>query len=146
MNDALPGAGPEPDDAALRHIAARLGARAAERVNAAAVGRTVVERLRDPAVVTRAVRVRLWSPAWLRLAAAVVVLAGAGVVARQVLPVSDPAPRLVADDLTDLGAEQLTELLGSLDQVLGGTPAPADGDLQDLDAEQLERVLRAMEG
>jgi hypothetical protein len=52
----------------------------------------------------------------------------------------------VADDLTDLGADQLTELLGSLDQALGGAAAPADDGLDDLDAEQLERVLRAMEG
>jgi hypothetical protein len=75
-----------------------------------------------------------------------VVLAGAGVVARRVLRVPDPSPSLVADDLTDLGSEQLTELLGSLDQALGGTPAPGSDGLDDLDAEQLERVLRAMEG
>jgi hypothetical protein len=104
----------------------------------------VLERLRDPGVVPRGRHGG--GPGWLRLAAALVVLAGAGVVARRLRPVPDPAPRLVADDLTDLGAEQLTELLGSLDQALGGAAAPADDGLDDLDAEQLERVLRAMEG
>ena len=146
MNDDLPGPGPEPDDAALRHLAARLGVRAADRVDPAAVGRAVVERLRITAVVPLAGRVRRRRPGWLRLAAALVVLAGAGVVAGRLLPVPEPAPRLVADELTDLGAEQLSELLGSLDQALGGAAAPADDGLDDLDAEQLERVLRAMEG
>lgn len=146
MIDELPGPRPDPDDAALRHLAARLGVRAGDRVDPAAVGRAVVERLRAPGVVPLAGRRRRRSPAWLRLAAALVVLAGAGVVARRLLPVPDSAPRLVADDLTDLGAEQLTELLGSLDQALGGAAAPADDGLDDLDAEQLERVLRAMEG
>ena len=146
MNDELPGSGPEPDDAALRRLAARLGVRAADRVDPAAVGRAVVERLRVPGVVPLAGRGRRRGPGWLRLAAALVVLAGAGVVARRLLPVPEPAPRLVADDLTDLGADQLTELLGSLDQALGGAAAPANDGLDDLDAEQLERVLRAMEG
>jgi hypothetical protein len=146
MNDELPGQRPEPDDAALRQLAARLGVRAADRVDPAAVGRVVVARLRAPAVVPLAGPVRRRSPVWLRLAAVLVVLAGTGVVARRLLPVPDPAPRLVADDLTDLGADQLTELLGSLDQALGGAAAPPDDGLDDLDAEQLERVLRAMEG
>lgn len=146
MSDELPGQRPEPHDAALRQLAARLGVRAADRVDPVAVGRAVVERLRAPAVVPLAGRRSRRTLAWLRLAAALVVLAGAGVVARRLLPVPDPAPRLVADDLTDLGAEQLTELLGSLDQALGGATAPADDALDDLDAEQLERVLRAMEG
>ena len=145
MNDDLPGQGLEPDDAALRDLAARLGVRAADRVDAAAVGRAVVERLRPPGVVPFASRAGRRS-VWLRLAAALVLLAGTGVVARRMLPVPDPAPRLVADELTDLGAEQLTELLRSLDQALGGTPASADDGLDDLDAEQLERVLRAMGG
>lgn len=144
MNDDLPVHRPDPDDAALRQLAARLGARAADRVDAETVGRAVVDRLRSPAVVPLGARVRRPGPVWLRLAAALVVLAGAGVVARRLVP--DPAPSLVVDELTDLGAEQLTELLGSLDQALGATPAPAEDGLDDLDAEQLERVLRAMEG
>jgi len=146
MNDRRPDPGPEPDDAALRSVAARLGDRAADRVNAEAVARAVVERLRTAAVMPLARRVRRPGPAWLRLAAALVVLAGAGVVARRVIPGSDPAPRLVGDALTDLGAQQLTELLGSLDQTLTGPEAPASDGLDDLDAEQLERVLQALEG
>lgn len=146
MNDQLPGPGSEPDDAALRQLAARLGVRAADRVDAGAVARAVVERLRTPAGVPLARRGRPRGPMWLRLAAALVVLAGAGVVARRLAPAPDPAPLLVADELTDLGAEQLTELLGTLDQALGTTPAPAEDELDDLNAEQLERVLRAMEG
>jgi hypothetical protein len=146
MTDELPGHGPEPDDAALRQLAARLGARAADRVDAGAVGHAVMERLRPPAVVPLASRRRRIGAGWLRLAAALVVLAGAGLVARRLQPAPDPSPHFVADELTDLGAEQLTELLGSLDQALGGTTVPPEDGLDDLDAEQLERVLRAMEG
>jgi len=65
-------------------------------------------------------------------------------VARRLAP--HPAAPLMADELTDLGAEQLTDLLGTLDQALGTTLAPPEDELDDLDAEQLERVLRAMEG
>ena len=146
MSDELLGHGPEPDDAVLRQVATRLGTRAADRVDAAAVSRAVMERLRPPAVVSLTSRVRRQRPVWLRLAAALVVLAGAGLVARWFQPVRDSGPPFVADELTDLGAEQLTELLGSLDQALGGTTVPTENGLDDLDAEQLERVLRAMEG
>ena len=146
MSDQLAGPGSEPDDAALRQLAVRLGVRAADRVDAGAVGRAVVERLRTPALAPLARRGWRRGPMWVRLAAALVVLAGAGVVARRLAPVHDPAPHLVADELTDLGAEQLTELLGTLDQTLGTTLAPAEDELDDLNAEQLERVRRAMEG
>jgi hypothetical protein len=146
MNENRPSHVPDPDDTALRALAARLGARAAERVDVDAVGRAVVERLRSPNVVPLATRVRRATPLWLRLAAALVVLAGAGIVARRLVPSADPAPQLVTDELSDLGAEQLTELLGSLDETLAGTDVPVGDELDDLNVEQLERVLRAMEG
>jgi hypothetical protein len=148
MNDRRPrpGPDPDPDDTTLRALAARLGARAAERVDVEAVGHAVVERLRRPEVGPLATRVRRAAPPWLRLAAALVVLAGTAVVARRMTAPAEPLPRLVADELTGLGAEQLTELLGSLDEALGATTIPADDALDDLTAEQLESVLRALEG
>jgi hypothetical protein len=146
MNDELADRGSEPDDAALRTLAARLGARAAERVDAEAVGRVVVERLRAPGVVPLTSGARRRMPVWLRLAAAVVILAGGGIVATRLMAPAPPAARFVTDELSDLGADQLTELLTSLDQTLGaGAALPGDG-LEDLNAEQLERVLGAIGG
>jgi hypothetical protein len=146
MNENRPSHTPDPDDTALRALAAHLGARAAERVDVDAVGRAVVRRLRRPAVVPLATRARRATPMWLRLAAALVVLAGAGMVARRLVTSANPVPQLVTDELLDLGAEQLSELLASLDETLAGTDVPVGNELDDLNVEQLERVLRAMEG
>jgi hypothetical protein len=89
-------------------------------------------------------------PAWLRIAAAVVLLLGGALVVRTVIrgdATSHDVAHFVTDDLSDLSAEQLAEVLSTLDQTLdlGSTTVPEAG-LEDLDAQQLRAVLRSLEG
>ena len=147
MNDDAATRDPhDPDDAVLRQVASRLGARAAARLDVEQAARGVIERLHAPDVVPLGVRVYRTAPRWLRIAAGLVVLAGAGVVGRALVRSDEPPAPFVSDELTDLGVEQLTELLTSLDATLSGVTVPADSTLEDLDAEQLESVLRSLEG
>lgn len=131
-------------DEELRRLAARLGSRAAARVDENAVARAVVERLRHPEVVPL-LRPARRIPVWLRLAAALVLLAGAGLVVRQRGGPAEPT-RFVAADLVGLETEELSELLSTLDETLGDSAVVAPGGLDGLDAEQLETVLRSLEG
>jgi hypothetical protein len=133
-------------DAKVHDGARRLGLAAGERLDVERVAAAVVERLRDaPAGATRPAWMQ---PAWLRIAAAVVVLVGGGLVWRQ-SGNSVPAhgAHFVTDDLTDLSADQLRDVLSTLDETLNqdSTTLP-DGDLEDLDAQQLQAVLRSLEG
>jgi len=133
-------------DAKLHAATQRLGSGAAEKLDVERVAARVVERLRDePAGATRPAWMQ---PAWLRIAAAVVVLVGGGLVWRQLgNPAAPHAAHFVTDDLTDLSAAQLRDVLNTLDETLnpGSTTLP-DGDLDDLDAQQLQAVLRSLEG
>ena len=135
------------DDARLQEIAKRLGARAAERLDVDQTARAVVERLREqPAVRSAWVR-----PAWLRIAAALVILAGGAFAMRQVWSGNDQdhAAHFVADDLRDLSADQLRDVLATLDETLTrDSTALPDGtaDMDELDAQQLRAVLRSLEG
>ena len=135
------------EDAKLHDAARRLGVQAAEQLNVERVAARVVERLRDQPV--GATRPAWMQPAWLRIAAAVVVLVGGGgLVWRQFgNPAAPHAAHFVTDDLTDLSADQLRDVLNTLDETLnlGSTTLP-DGDLDDLDAQQLQAVLRSLEG
>ena len=136
------------EDAKLHDAARRLGVQAAEQLDVERLAAAVIERLRrEPA---RATRPAWMQPAWLRIAAAVVVLVGGGLVWRQIgSPTGGAAhgAHLVTDDLTDLSADQLRDVLNTLDETLnlGSTTLP-DGDLEDLDAQQLQAVLRSLEG
>src|SRR2546430_10726662 len=101
------------EDVRLQDLAKQVGARAAERLDVAATAQKVVERLRageQPAQLPRWI-----SPAWLRIAAAVVVVIGGGLVLRQAT-VGDrptgPNPHLVAGDLRDLNSGPLQEVVG----------------------------------
>jgi hypothetical protein len=135
------------DDAALHALAGTLGARAAERLDVDATAAAVLERLRNEPEVAR---FRWTQPAWLRIAAAAIVLLGGVLVARQLIPGGDgrhgPA-HFVSDDLRGLSADQLREVLSTLDETLdlGRTTVP-EPDLEDLDAQQLRAVLRSLEG
>ena len=133
-------------DTELRRLAERLGKGAADRLNVERTAAAVVERLRReprPGSVAR----RWWSqPVWWRVAAAVVLLVGAGLLLRPHSP-SHP-PHYVADELRDLSTDQLQEVLGNLEQTLAQPAAmePAEDDLDGLTTEQLEQLLRSLEG
>ena len=130
----------------LDEVAQRLGSGAAQRLDVERLAAAVVDRLRDePAGATRPAWMQA---AWLRVAAAVVVLVGGGLMWRQVTNPSAPhVAHFVTDDLTDLSADQLRDVLNTLDETLNqdSTTLP-DGDLEGLDAQQLQAVLRSLEG
>lgn len=137
------------DEAKLEAMAQRVGARAADRLNVERTAAVVLERLRAEPVQTSR-----WSwtqPPWLRIAAALVVLVGAGVLGRRLLVgpgAGDHAvAHFVADDLNELSTDELQQVLSTMDETLdlGGTTLP-DADLEDLDAQQLRAVLRTLEG
>jgi hypothetical protein len=139
------------DDAKLEATAQRLGAQAAERLNVERTVAAVLERLRaEPLSASR------WSwrqPSWLRIAAALVILVGGGFIGRRLLvhpgTGAHKVAHFVSDDLRDLSADQLRDVLTTLDETLdlgkGSTTIP-DADLEDLDAQQLRVVLRSLEG
>lgn len=133
-------------DARLQEAARRLGTAAADRLDVDRVAARVVERLRSDAA--RVPGPRWIRPAWLRIAAAVLVLAGGSLVVRQMAgPASAHGAHFVTDDLTDLTADQLRDVLNTLDETLdlGSTTPPEEG-LEDLDLQQLRAVLRSLEG
>lgn len=129
-------------DEGLRAAARRLGAPAAERLDVEAAARGVVARLEaDP-------RRAAWgAAAWLRIAAALLVLLGAGLVGRWWVngPAGESATFPVSPDLAELGERDLERLLSSLNDVLR-PELPADDTLDDLTEDQLRVVLRSLEG
>ena len=134
------------DEDRLESLAQRLGQRAAERLDVEAAARRVLAGLRE-----KPVRHRTWIELhWLRIAAAVVLLVGGGLVVRQILPsdfVGAHSNHLVADDLSDLTTDELQDVLDRFDEMVGvNTVVPDSSDLRELDAQQLRAVLRSLEG
>jgi hypothetical protein len=130
-------------DSELRSLAQGLGARAAERLDVERTAAAVVRRLREEPVAPPA----WWRrPAMLRLAAAFVILAGGGLLARSAFQTTHPA-HYVVEDLRGLSADDLRDVLNTLDQTLDldSTATPGDG-LDGLNADQLRAVLRSLEG
>ena len=137
------------DDAKLEQLARRLGAGPAERLNVERVAGVVVERLRRPPEVERHGPLSWWmQPKWLRAAAIVVLMVGVGVVVRQLLEGgSGHEAHYIAEDLQDLSANQLREVLSTLDETLqASTPPSSEDDWNDLTTEQLQDLLRSLEG
>ena len=137
------------DDAKLEELARRLGAGAAERLNVERVAGAVVERLRSEPEVERRGPSPWWmQPRWLRAAAIVVLMVGVGAVVRGLLQrESRHHAHYIAEDLQDLSASQLREVLGTLDETLqAATPPSSEDDLNDLTTEQLQALLRSLEG
>ena len=134
-------------DAGVRDQARRLGAAAAERLDVERAAQGVLARLRRERISGRAAAPWWVRAGWMRAAAAIVLVLGAGLVVRGTLQERGPQPYLVVDDLRDLSTSQLRVVLGTLDQTLQ-TPVPeaAPEDLNDLTTEQLEAVLQSLEG
>jgi hypothetical protein len=127
----------------LERIAARLGERAAARLNVDRTAAAVVARLRAP------VRTAHWweRPAVLKMAAAVALMVGGGTVAvktlRHTVPAEASAP--VIASLQALSSDELEEVFDSLATdatVNEGAPV----GLHDLTSEQLRELLQRMEG
>src|SRR2546422_3970436 len=107
----------ELQDAMLRELARLLGSGAAERVDVERTVQAVVTRLRERPRVTLTGWVWM-QPAWLKIAAVIALLSGAGVVTRGLLREPRP-PALVAplgEDLTDLTTDQRRQTVGALAQ------------------------------
>ena len=132
-------------DAKLQELARRLGTEAAERLDVEHTAQAVLTRLREERQAPR--RVLAGVPAgWLRIAAAIVVLAGAGLVARALRAPRSAVPQAEAVDLGDLSSDQLRELLHTIDQP--GVPEPVsaqDLGLEDLTPRQLRTLLASLE-
>lgn len=130
------------DDARLRELAQRLGARAAERLDVEHTAAAVLERLRQSPATHR-------MPSWLAIAAGLVLLLGAGAVWRVVRrqPTSVPAVAAAGIDLKTLSADQLREVLNVIDQPLDVDSVPVEEPgLDDLSAPELRKLLKVLEG
>ena len=145
MNDDAP-----LDDGKLQEVARRLGARAADRLDVERTAQAVVTRLRtEPRADIRVLGpIR---PAWLRIAAAVVLLVGAGVVALNVrVPLfTTPVPAATASgELSELSGDELRAVLEAVGQPGGEQQevSPQDLSLEDLSAPQLRALLESLEG
>jgi hypothetical protein len=129
-------------DTRLRALAQLLGAEAAQRLDVERTAHAVVRRLRDE---PGAAHVRLL-PAWLPLAATIVLLVGGGLVWRGLRP-DGSAPAPAGLDLNSLSADQLREVLNAVDRPLDIAPAgSAEPGLDDLTPRELRRLLHALEG
>lgn len=137
MNDAMS------NDATLHELARQLGDRAAGQLDVERTAEAVLARLR----ATPAVVVPLWArPAWIRIAATLVVFLGAAVLFRSANP-GHPVDHYVAEELNDLSADDLRQILATLDETLDTPGSGTDTEgLDDLNAQQLRELLRALEG
>jgi len=138
----------ELQDARLRELARLLGAGAAERLDVERAAQAVVTRLRERPRVT--LRGWVWmQPAWLKIAAALVLVLGAGFVTRVLLRERLPAAAVVlplGEDLTDLTADQLRETVGALEQTFADeSPGALDAGLESLNTIELRALLRTLE-
>lgn len=127
----------------LEQLAGRLGRTAAERLDVEATARAVVERLRQPEERERVARA---GPEWLRVAAVLVLLLGAGLALERLTGRAEPEAHYVLDDLRDLSATELARVLGSLDTALTNDAQPPEQlELHDLTPQQLQELLRSLE-
>jgi len=141
---------PTLDDGKLQEVARRLGARAADRLDVERTAQAVVTRLRtEPRADIRVLGgIR---PAWLRIAAVLVMVVGAGVVALNVrVPLfTTPVPLATAGgELSELSGDELRAVLEAVGQPGGEQQevSPQDLSLEDLSAPQLRALLKSLEG
>ena len=125
----------------LERLAAQLGEQQAERLDVEAVAGAVAERLRRS---PEASGMGWATPEWLRIAATLVMLLGAGAVLQRVSPA--PAQQYALDDLRDLTTAELAQLLASLESTLADDDHDATSlELEGLTPAQLQTLLRSLE-
>ena len=130
------------NDHELERLARGLGERQAGRLDVEAVAGAVADRLRQ---APQTDRVRWASPEWLRVAATLVFLLGAGALLQRLSPAS-AAQHYALDDLRDLTASELAQMLAGLDWTLtGDDPDSTNLELEDLTPAQLQTLLRSLE-
>ena len=138
----------ELQDGRLRELARLLGAGAAERLDVERTAQAVVTRLRQQPRVMLGGWVWM-QPAWLKIAAAIVLVLGAGLVTRGLLRERVPTAAVGAplgEDLTDLTADQLRETVGALEQSFAEeSPGGLDAGLESLNTAELRALLRTLE-
>jgi hypothetical protein len=138
-------------DAKLQEVAQRLGARAAQRLDVERTAQAVVARLRtEPRARVRGLG---GMRPWVWIAAALVIVVGAGAIVRSIRldhPTTPALTTAAGAELNDLSADQLQQLL---QEVGGGQPgveqetiSSQDVGLEDLSARELQALLQSMEG
>lgn len=129
-------------DEELKALAQRLGNRAADRLNVERTSAAVLARLRErPA--TRTIR---FPVAWLRMAAAVVLVIGAGTLVYNARRPHQPAAAAAGVDLGDLSQDQLQEMLNTIDRPVEDDLGAPDASLDGLGAPELRSLLQSLEG
>lgn len=125
----------------LERLAAHLGERQAERLDIEAVAAAVAERLRQ---APEANPIRWVAPQWLRIAATLVMLLGAGAILQRFSPA--PAQQYALEDLSDLTTSELAQMLVTLESTLTDDDHDATSlELEDLTPAQLQTLLRSLE-
>jgi hypothetical protein len=137
-------------DDKLQEVARHLGARAAERLDVERTAHVVVERLRTEPRAD--VRVLGWiQPAWLRIAAVLLLLIGASLVALNVRSpqrTTSQPPASAGGELSELSGDELRVVLEGLREPGAERQgvSPQDVGLEDLSAPQLRALLESLEG
>jgi hypothetical protein len=146
-------------DEALRQVARRLGAEAADRLDVERTAQAVVARLRAGDVPERP-PIRWMQPAWMRAAAGVVLIIGAGLlvywrlhhpapetVDAPSVVVASIDPDLAVTEFQEFTSGQLRDVLNGLDSTVEMTPTVHAGEagVEDLSEPQLQSLLKAME-
>lgn len=136
-------------DEELRHAAQRLGATAADRLDVEQTAQAVLSRLRAGEAPTRA-PIHWMQPAWMRAAAVVVLIIGAGAIYRVTHPVQPDGgvatARPTADVLADIPSGQLQDVLSDLNDPLEmpGAVHAGEAGVEDLSEPQLQSLLEAI--
>lgn len=136
----------------LEQAARRLGAGAADRLDVERTAQAVLARLRAGDAPARQ-PIRWMQPAWMRVAAGVVLIIGAGVLVYWRLhhppETGDVPPVAVASagEFEDVTSGQLQDVLDGLNRTVEMTPSVHAGEagVEDLSEPQLQSLLKAME-
>jgi hypothetical protein len=137
-------------DEALRQVARRLGADAADRLDVERTAQAVVARLRAGDVPERP-PIR-WMQPWMRAAAGVVLIVGVGLLVYRRLhlpPETGVVPQVAVappGEFPDFTSDQLRDVLNGLDSTVEMTPTVHAGEagVEDLSELQLQSLLKAI--